>query len=121
MLKKAGAIQFFAGETEDRYVVGCKLQGRLVQFTVPVPVPAKAGQRREWLDKETRRRWRCLALAIKSKLVVVESGIATFEEEFLSHIVMADRRTVYEHVKDAIEDSYQTGKVKGPLLLGDGS
>lgn len=118
LLKKAGATQYFSGEVEDRFVVGCKLNDRLVRFQIPVPVPSKPVQRLDWINRETRRRWRCLALAIKSKLVVVESGIKSFEEEFLSDIVMADSKTVYEHVRQAIDDSYKTGKVRGPLLLG---
>jgi hypothetical protein len=36
------------------------------------------------------QRWRALALAIKA----VESGIATFEEEFLAHIALPNGSTV---------------------------
>ena len=42
-----------------------------------------------------------MVLAIKAKLEVVESGIASFEEEFLAHIVNAAGVTVYQAIKNA--------------------
>lgn len=68
------------------------------------------------MDQEKRRKWRALSLAIKAKLESVRSGIATFEEEFLPHIVMPDGRRVIEWVAPQIEAAYQTGKM--PLLTG---
>jgi hypothetical protein len=40
-----------------------------------------------------------LLLALRAKLEVVESGIATFDEEFLAHIVTPENMTVYEALK----------------------
>jgi hypothetical protein len=62
-----------------------------------------------------RRLWRALLLAIKAKLEVVESGLAIFEEEFLSNIVMPDGCTVGEHARPWIAEAYETGRVKGLL------
>jgi hypothetical protein len=127
LLKKAGAVQFFAGEAEDRFVVGCKMEGRLVRFTIPIPTIDDSPKtcpdkyRQSWADKEILRRWRCLVLSVKAKLSAVETGFKSFEEEFLADVVMADNRTVYEHIRDGIADSYSSGKVKGPLLLGPGT
>jgi hypothetical protein len=54
-------------------------------------------------DAENRRRWRCLLLAIKAKLEVVETGIATFDEEFLAHIVVGDgQQTVYDFITQQV-------------------
>ena len=51
-------------------------------------------------SQEVRRMWRALALVIKAKLEAVESGITTFDEEFLAHIVMPDGCTIGEaHMK----------------------
>jgi hypothetical protein len=129
MLKAAGATNFYMGETDTTDVVGCKLSGRFVRFTVERPT-------KEWVDAlrrksrnphrfnalneteaEHRRRWRCLGLLIKAKLAAVDGKIRTMEQEFLADTMMPDQRTVYEHVTSAIAEAYQTGQVK-PLLLG---
>ena len=95
--------------------------GRRVRFTLPLPTMEEAkkgakkrgdwgdvldvGRRQAWVEKESMRRWRCLVLAIKAKLEVVESGIATFEEEFLAHIVNPAGLTVYQAIKNASDGS----------------
>ena len=70
-------------------------------------------------EAEVRRLWRALLLAIKAKLEVVESGLAIFEEEFLSNIVMPDNTTVGQHARPWIAQAYESGRVIA--LLGDGS
>lgn len=67
-------------------------------------------------EAEVRRMWRALLLAIKAKLEVVSSRIATFEQEFLAHIVLPDGRTAGEHVVPAIARAYDSGSVSGRLL-----
>ena len=52
----------------------------------------------------------------KAKLEAVESGIATFEEEFMAHIVMPNGKTVGEMALPLIESAYKTNK-HVPLLL----
>lgn len=54
-----------------------------------------------------RQRWRALFLVIKAKLESVESRIATFEEEFLAHIVLPDDRTVADHIVPRIAQVYE--------------
>lgn len=66
-------------------------------------------------EQGCRQKWRCLALAIKAKLEAVASGIASFEDEFMAHIVMPDGKTVTAHIKPMIEQAYSTGKIV-PLL-----
>jgi hypothetical protein len=70
----------------------------------------------EEVEKETRRRWRCLVITIKSKLECVENGIATFEQEFLAHIVLPGGRTMGQVAIPQIETSYKENKL--PPLLG---
>ncbi len=62
----------------------------------------------EW-DQACRQRWRALALLVKAKLEAVESGIVSFEEEFLAHVVLPDGSTVYQAAKGGIAIAYQTG------------
>jgi hypothetical protein len=114
LVMKHGATRFASGWTEDgKAAMSFAIKGRLVRFVMALPSDADAAKVKtgrypyrltgdaltRWKDAETRRRWRCLLLALKAKLEVVESGIATFEEEFLAHIVTADNVTVYEAIK----------------------
>jgi hypothetical protein len=87
-----------------------RAHSRIVRFTVPLPDRSKFGDgaRRE---QEERRIWRALLLVIKAKLESVESKIATFEEEFLAHIVMPNDRTVADIILPQIAESYSTGRM----------
>ncbi len=116
--KKYGVVDISTATSSNMAMLQFKLNERTVRFVVDMPD-------REWalgkvmkskrpryydrknvpisvtdllVDAEHRRRWRCLLLAIKAKLVVVDSGIATFEEEFLSRIVVQDGQTIYDHI-----------------------
>ncbi len=66
-------------------------------------------------EQACRQKWRALALVIKAKLEAVESGITSFEDEFLAHIMMPDGQTVGSHVKPSIEAWYSGGNMH-PLL-----
>jgi hypothetical protein len=138
-LRRYGAEQFVSGEGEGRAVIGFKAHGRLVRFTLRLPAPddprfepkriichrwnrelgryVETGNnaRERAYDAEIRRLWRALALVVKAKLEAVESGITTFESEFMAHIVMPDGKTVAEHVVPAIAQAYETGRVAGLL------
>lgn len=112
LVRKYGAEQFSSGWDGRQAGLVFVVKGRRVKFVVPMPdgtdkkLRAKAASMRGWLatnlpkvvEAEERRRWRCLLLAIKAKLEIVQSGIATFEEEFLSHIVTDSGQTVYERI-----------------------
>ncbi|MCH8878151.1 MAG: hypothetical protein IIA89_15260, partial [Chloroflexi bacterium] len=50
-----------------------------------------------------------------AKLEAVEVGIATFDEEFLSYIVLPDNTTVGEHLLPQVAKSYLDGSM--PLML----
>lgn len=127
ILRRYGADKFASGWDTTRVVLGFTVHDRQVRFLVPMPsineIPKINGngaaltseQRMKKLAGEERRRWRCLALAIKAKLEVVEAGIAEFEEEFMAHIVMPDGRTVSEHAMPIIAEAYASGHVL-PLL-----
>jgi hypothetical protein len=104
---------------------------RMVRFTINMPdledfkrTPSgrrsrsPAQQQVEW-EKAGRQRWRALALVVKAKLEAVDSGITTFEEEFLSFIMLPNGQTVYEATRDGVEQAYVDGKM--PALLMPGS
>lgn len=79
--------------------------------TTPTGRTRDAASRKAACEAEHRRRWRSLGLAIKAKLEAVDTGITTFEEEFLAHIVLPDGATVAEHVAPAVRQAYATGEI----------
>ena len=108
-LTKYGATSFGFALQPDRSVIFFEDDGRLIRFNLPLPAATA--------EKIHRAKWRALFLSIKAKLVSVDTGIETFEEAFLAHVVLADGSTVAQSVAPAIADQYKTGKMK-PLLLG---
>lgn len=113
-LTKYGATGFLFGESKGGAVIAFEMNGRRIKFSLPLPENLKT---KSELQLE-RTRWRCLLLAIKAKLECAETGITTFEQEFLAHIMLPNGKTVSETIVPQIEQSYQTGKM--PPLLGPG-
>lgn len=136
VVRKYGAKAFATGYDEDRAFVQFIAHNRTVRFVVEIPSdPAQfayAGsgssrrartqdQRVSAMLAEERRRWRTLLIAIKAKFDVVESGISTFETEFMPHTVMPDGRTVAEHVMPSIERVIESGQMPTTLLAIEGA
>ena len=65
--------------------------------------------------RQRREKWRALFFSIKAKLVSVQSGIESFEDAFLAHVVMPDDSTISDHVRPRIASAYSDGKMV-PLL-----
>ena len=137
-LMRYGATGFLNGVTADRAIIAFEAKGRRIKFILPLPDRSarefthtrhennwaqqqlsseKAAERYE---QGVRQRWRALALCIKAKLEAVESGIETFEEAFMAHIVLPNGQTMAEHALPLIADSYRDNKMP-PLLGHDGT
>lgn len=112
-LSKFGARSFAFATQPECATVLFEFDGRRIRFDLPLPSDTSETR----TAKLHRERWRALFLSIKAKLVSVDTGIETFEEAFLAHVVLADGTTVGQSVAPAIADQYKTGKMK-PLLLG---
>lgn len=128
-LRRYGADQFVSGFTQERGIVGFTCHGRQVRFEVPLPrhedyavTPKGVKRNRDAMQaaaqKEERRRWRALALAIKAKLEVVETGIASFEEEFAANIVLPDGSLLGQWLEPQLEQVYASGQMPPTLALG---
>jgi len=138
IVTKYGASRFASMFEEGRAVIVFEAQGRRVMFELPLPdkhefkvkkVNTSYGHSRQkerspeevekvW-EQACRQRWRALALVIKAKLEAVETGITTFEDEFLAHIVLPDGRTVGRWFKPQLEEAYESKKMP-PLLPSGG-
>jgi hypothetical protein len=128
LITRYGATQTAFMNAPGRALIMFEAKERRIVFELPLPdinedrfklggwnkcrPPEK--QHQVW-EQACRQCWRALALVIKAKLEAVESGITTFEDEFLAHIVMPDGLTVGAHVKPTIAAWYAGGTMR-PLL-----
>ena len=133
LLAKFKCTQFVIGSDHElrQAMVQFRANNRIVRFTVALPNPddkaikydrngwnRPEGARQKVMEQVERSRWRALMLVIKAKLESVESQIATFEQEFLAHIVMPSGQTVGDLIVPQIADVYE--KRGGQLLLEEG-
>lgn len=125
-LQRYGATAFSYGYDADRAVLMFQAHDRRVRFDMPIPpltdFAYTAGrQRRSPLameaarDQALRQRWRALALVVKAKLEAVESGLVSFEQEFLAHVLLPDGSTVGEWAAPQLEETYATGSMPAVL------
>lgn len=130
-VQRWGAEQFMYGWDSDSAIVMFRLRNRQLRFVLAMPdrnareflfTPARKTRRTDtqayeaW-EQACRQRWRALNLVIKAKLEAVESGISTFDNEFLAQIMLPNGKTVGEQIGDDIEQTYLTNTM--PALLPD--
>ncbi len=128
-LSRYGAEQFMYGWEGTRAIIGFRMAGRMIRFVLPLPdksareftaTPSRGTRRTAeqaysaW-EQACRQRWRALALVIKAKLEAVDSGITTFEEEFLAHTLLPDGQTAGEWLLPQVAQAYERGVM--PRLL----
>lgn len=128
-LARYGASHFVYGTAPTGALVQFNMNDRSIRFTMALPqrndrefthTPSRGQERTraaadEAYDQAIRQRWRALALVIKAKLEAVESEIETFEEAFMSHIVLPDGGTVGDWMLPQIADIYLSGAMP-PML-----
>lgn len=122
LLKKAGADKFARTWDESGATIMFGLAKRHVRFHLPLPrvgeklrgskVPLTENQ----VAQETRRRWRALVIILKAKLEGVNSGITSFEEEFLAYIVVNNGQTMMQWSGQWLREAYENGRNMPPLL-----
>jgi hypothetical protein len=122
-LEKAGADGFaFAEQGGCAYII-FKINepnGRSVGVKIFLRMPRPPERTSTEASKKTweqvrKSKWRSLLLCIKAKTEAIESGIETFEEAFLPHIVLSNGQTVGHKIIPKIEELNQTPPA---LLLG---
>jgi hypothetical protein len=116
-LSRYGATGFAYGTEIGRAMIGFQTKDRRMRFLLPLVPPQRATQAQA--EQFVRSRWRALLLSIKAKLGAVEAGIESFDEAFMSHIVMPNGQTMAEHSLPYIKEAYSTGKMP-PLLSFNG-
>lgn len=133
-LARYGADQFFYGWQEGAATIGFRMHDRRVQFILPLPdrnsdefrlTPSRKwsrsdAERDRAYEQAVKQKWRALALVVKAKLEAVESGITTFEEEFLAHIVLPNGERVGTWMIPQVAKAYQLGAMPPLLPMLDG-
>lgn len=120
LLKSHKASDVGSMERSDEAIIGFSYDHRAYRISMRYPALqtfSRSGrttrtpaQMRSARDQEIRRLWRALLLVIKAKIEIVESGITSFEEEFMPYILTADGRTLGEWIKPLFENH-------APLML----
>lgn len=133
LITRRGASSFGTLTEPGRSVILFKLNDRAVRFSVPLPdaedprfqpIRKRYGktdeQRRyENWEQACRSLWRALFLVVKAKLEAVESGITTFEDEFMAHLVIGPKgQTVSETILPQLNEMRDTGKHLPLMLTG---
>jgi hypothetical protein len=131
VLRKYGADGLAIAEMSARALVEFMANDRRIRFSINMPtgeeralrvtkggVTRTSAQLKNAIAAEERRRWRALVFVVKAKLEAVESGIVTFEDEFLAQTVLPDNTTVGESIQPGIERAYVEGHVRPLLELG---
>jgi hypothetical protein len=116
----------------DHALIGFRAHQRQIKMVIKLPTLEESSRNKAgakmaakqahgaW-EQQVRQRWRALALVVKAKLEAVESGVATFEEEFLPYILLPGGKTVAQEVVPKIAEAYAKGKgMDTPLLLTAG-
>lgn len=115
LLQRYGATAFVYGWQGDKSMIAFQYGRFQIRLIVPMPDrnerqfthhsrgkrESSAAQKR-W-EQACNQRWRAVALLIKAKLEGIESGITTFEDEFLTRHVLPDGQTVGEWFAPQIE------------------
>lgn len=134
-LTRWGASQFMYGwDSGDpaSAIVGFVVRDRQIRFMLTMPDrnspeftmsahkpprPRTPAQREEAYEQAVRQRWRAMNLVIKAKLEAVESGISTFDSEFLAQLVLPNGQTVGAEIVPWVAEAYETNRM--PALLPD--
>lgn len=128
-LMRYGADQFVYGRDNAKVMIGFRYQRKSIKLDMCLPDPkdfeaTPKGRKRvssiglqEW-EKACRQQWRALALIIKAKLEGIESGISTFEKEFLAFICLPDGQTVGDITIPKINKAIEQQKMPKFLLAG---
>jgi hypothetical protein len=112
-LARYGADSFAYGWEGERAVVAFRAHGRMIRLVIPMPERGKSEQA---YQAGCRQRYRVLLLVLKAKLEVVESGVSSFEEEFLAYTLLPNGRSVGDMALPEVTRAYETGEVPQFLM-----
>lgn len=128
-LRRYGATGFGYAWEGDKAMITFKANGRMCRFLLPMPdqdapeftlTPERRTRRSPaaataaW-EQACRQRWRAMALLIKAKLEAIETGIITFDDEFLAATLLPNGQTVGQWAVPQIAAAYEKNQM--PALM----
>lgn len=135
VLSNYGASQYSSGWDDKVAFITFIFGGKQVVFMLPLPDrndekfvdKMRAGRKtykkntpevaRKLWEQACRQRWRALHLVIKAKLEAVETGITTFEQEFLAHITIpGTQKSVGDVLIPQLDKAYTSGTKLLPMM-----
>lgn len=132
ILAKYGCTSFISGTHEGQATIAFQVSGLNILMRIPLPdvndkkfthTPTGRARDRDGVHAEhqtaIRATWRALLILVKAKLVGIDQGVTTIEQEFLPHILLPNGQTFSDHVIPQIRTAYATGQIP-PLLPGPG-
>ena len=119
-LKRFGATGFLYATEGDAAVIMFTMRKRRVLFRLPLPERLLFRTQVQH-EQAVRSAWRGLLLVIKAKLVAIESGVVSFESEFMAHFVIpgSEGQTVEDWLAPQLEEAYHTGAMPSLLPSAD--
>lgn len=129
--KGCDAIAFYE-EGDARAVIAFERKGRRVRLTLKYPPlkdyryypgtyrsrPSENAIRVAW-EAECRRLWRVLIVLVRGNFEAEDSGLVSFEQVWLAHMLLPGGETVADRVLPALDTAQETGQLP-PLLPGAG-
>lgn len=85
------------------------------RIVLSLPYPGSGGLTQLQHEQAIRAAWRALVLVIKAKLVAVDAGVATFEDEFLAYTALPDGSVFGDWARPQIARAYELNTM--PALL----
>jgi hypothetical protein len=110
-LTKRGAVRIFFMTEPDEFVLGFVYENLLIRFNVPIPADGRA----DTMGKVRRERMRALLISIKARFAAIDSGISSFEREFMPNVVTPGGQTVAEWLQPQLRVSMERGEM--PKML----
>lgn len=127
-LMRYGASHFAYGTDHKSAKIGFVYKGRNIRLNLPLPNPddfrsTPSGRMRRgnegmllaW-EQACRASWRALNLIIIAKLEAIQSGIASFENEFLAYTALPSGQTIGDMITPRIDKIIESGKMPNLLL-----
>lgn len=122
LLDRVGADSVATMRDSTAAAVAFRLNQRNYVLRLPYPTEEQIRARRRVTKGQMeavkaqagRERWRALVLLIKAKIVAIDSGITTPENEFLAHAMLSTGQTLGEHLTENPEQLTTSGRLMLP-------
>lgn len=117
LLIKYGADKFFFGSSKEGQGIAFEYKRIPVKIAIPNPNKCRFDTNASY-EREQRRMWRVLLIALKAKLEMIDAGLTTFETEFMSQIALPSGQSVAEWFNPQLQNLMEIGEMPKLLISG---